>query len=73
MKNITVFFKHLYRGSFCYLPNYGDHPGTPIVIMLIAALTVAAGWPGFIYGSICFLPIYLWGSYHRSVEDPEQK
>lgn len=62
---------HIYRGSCHELPTYGSHPGIGIVVILILALTAAAGWAGLLFGSVTFLPIFFWGSYCRSVEDPE--
>lgn len=71
MKKIITTLKHIYRGSMCELPNFGYHPGTGMLIILILAFTAALGWAGLIFSSIAFLPIYFWGSYRRSVEDPE--
>ena len=61
----------MYRGSFHDLPTYGSHPGLGIVIPLMLACCVAGGWAGLFFSAITFLPIFLWGSYERSVEDPE--
>jgi len=71
MKKIKTFLYHLYRGSFHDLPTYGSHPGLGIVIILILAFTATTGWHGLLVSSVMFLPIFLWGSYDRSVEDPE--
>lgn len=73
MKKIITILKHIYRGSFCELPNYGYHPGTGIVLILLIAHFAVASWPGVIMGSLVYLPIYSWGAYRRSVEDPETK
>jgi hypothetical protein len=72
IQKIKTFFYHLYRGSFCDLPTFGTHPGLGIVIIFILAFTAATGWHGLLVSSFIFLPIFLWGSYHRSVDDPEE-
>lgn len=72
IQKIKTFFYHLYRGSFCDLPTFGTHPGLGIVIIFITAFTIATGWHGLLVSSFIFLPIFLWGSYHRSVDDPEE-
>ena len=72
MKKIKTILNHLYRGTFCELPNYGYHPGTPIISIMLFAFAAAGGFSGFVFGCITFLPVYLWGSYCRSIEDPEQ-
>jgi hypothetical protein len=66
-----TFFYHLYRGAFHDLPTYGSHPGLGIVTILLIACIAAGGWAGLFFSAITFLPIFLWGSYMRSVEDPE--
>jgi hypothetical protein len=72
IQKIKTFFYHLYRGSFCDLPTFGTHPGLGIVIIFITAFTIATGWHGLLVSSFIFLPMFLWGSYHRSVDDPEE-
>lgn len=67
MKNLLY---HTIRGCG-ELPTFGHHPGTPIVIAFIIAHTLAMGWFGLIMSCLMFLPIYLWGAYSRSIEDPE--
>jgi hypothetical protein len=72
IQKIKTFFYHLYRGSFCDLPTFGTHPGLGIIIIFMIAFTAATGWHGLLVSSLIFLPIFLWGSYHRSVDDPEE-
>ena len=56
-----------------YLPGYGSHPGTKIVLILIALSTIAGartgGLPGAIFGAtimtVTMGGIYLWGAYNR--------
>lgn len=71
MKKVITIIKHIYRGSVCELPNFGYHPGTEMVLILIIVTALAAGWPGLIGGSLFYLSIYFWGAYRRSVEDPD--
>lgn len=71
INKIKQFLYHIYRGSCHELPTYGPHPGLGIVVILILALTAAAGWAGLLFSSVTFLPIFFWGSYWCSVEDPE--
>jgi hypothetical protein len=71
MKLIKHICYHLYRGSFCDLPTFGTHPGLGMIIILMGSLTLVAGGPGLLVSSLVFLPIFLWGSYSRSVGDPE--
>lgn len=63
---------HIIRGCG-ELPTFGDHPGTGIVVILIAAITAAGGWHGLLVSSLCYLPIYFWGAYHRSIGDPDEE
>ena len=72
IQKIKTFFYHLYRGSFCDLPTFGTHPGLGIIIIFMIAFTAATGWHGLLVSSLIFLPMFLWGSYHRSVDDPEE-
>jgi hypothetical protein len=71
IQKIKTFLYHLYRGSFHDLPTYGSPPGLGIVTILMVACVAAGGWAGLFFSVITFLPIFLWGSYERSVEDPE--
>jgi hypothetical protein len=68
MKNIV---HHIIRGCG-ELPTFGDHPGTGIVVILIAAMTAAGGWCGLLVSSLCYLPVYFWGAYSRSIGDPPE-
>lgn len=63
----------MYRGSFCDLPTYGTHPGISVCIMLMLCFTVSGGLRGLLIFSFIFMPLFLHGSYYRSVEDPEVK
>jgi hypothetical protein len=69
MKNLI---HHIIRGCG-ELPTFGYHPGTAIVLIHIVAFTVAVGWRGFFVSCLIFLPIYFWGAYHSSVEDPDEE
>jgi hypothetical protein len=68
MKNLM---HHIIRGCG-ELPTFGQHPGTGIVLILLIAMTAAAGWHGLLIGCIFYLPMYFWGAYHRSMEDPPE-
>jgi hypothetical protein len=64
--------RHIVRGCG-ELPQCGEHPGTMPLLLLIAIGFSAAGVRGGIAMTVATLPVYLWGAYSRSVEDPPQE
>jgi len=62
-----------WQGCF-YLPGYGPHPGTKLIIIVIAMGACAgmqdAGWIGAAVGAVfmalVYVPFYLIGSYNRA-------
>lgn len=50
-----------------YLPICGNHPGTPMLVIMILAGAAAGGWHGGIMLSLLFGPIYLIGAHGRSI------
>jgi hypothetical protein len=60
---------HTFRGAFGNLPTFGRHPGLVLMLLLLVGLPALAGWLGLLINSILFLPIFLWGSYFRSLDD----
>lgn len=64
----TPWWKHVWRGCG-YLPICGNHPGTPMLVIMILAGAAAGGWHGGIMLSLLFGPIYLIGAHGRSVYD----
>ncbi|TQE91696.1 MAG: hypothetical protein FKY71_20125 [Spiribacter salinus] len=70
--------RHIRRGAG-YLPCCGDHPGTPLLLGIVAlnATTGAAtgGWPGAAFGAfvalVVFVPIWAIGAVERSKSQDE--
>lgn len=71
MNRIKHILWHTYRGAFHNLPSFGPNPSLMPMIALMAIFTVAEGIAGFIFTSCTFIPIFLFNSYFRSVDDPE--
>lgn len=63
-----TWWKHVWRGCG-YLPICGNHPGTPMLVIMILAGAAAGGWHGGFMMSLLFGPIYLIGAHGRSVYD----
>ena len=69
--------KHIWRGCG-YLPDYGDHPGTPVLFLLIVLGVLVGASNGF-YGAVMgagvmaliFGPVYLIGAYQRSKDSKD--
>ncbi len=78
LMNIDKLHSFLRKISWCwkgcfYLPGYGTHSGTPILIGLIiigALAGVEGGWKKSLVGAaimaLFFGPMYLIGSYERA-------
>ena len=61
-------WKHVWRGCG-YLDIAGNHPGTPMLVIMILAGAAATGWHGGLMMSLLFGPLYLIGAHGRSVYD----
>lgn len=46
-------------------PEYGPHPGTPFLMILILLGAMAGQWKGALAMAGVFGPMYLYGAYER--------
>ena len=58
-------FNDIRRGAG-YLPGYGSHPGTPMMIGLIAIGAIAGGWFGFGASVLFYVPMWAYGCVERA-------
>lgn len=56
--------KRIWKGLF-WSEKYGSHPGTFILIWLLALGLIAGGWIGLSIFFVSFVPLYLAGAYER--------
>jgi hypothetical protein len=56
--------KRIWRG-LQWSEEYGDHPGTLIMVAFLLLGAVAGGWRGVIVFAVLYGPLYLYGAYSR--------
>ncbi len=63
-----------------YVPGYGSHPGTGVLVAFVIMGAIAgahAGWRGAVFGAGAMLgvfgPMYLWGAHDRGMGSPTSK
>lgn len=58
-------FKDFVRGAG-YLPGYGEHPGTLLMLGLIAIGAYVGSWVGFAGSILFYVPIWAYGCIERA-------
>ena len=64
--------RRIYQGAR-WSPDYGSHPGTPIVLLLILSGTLACGWRGTVATTVVFGALWCIGAYERGAAAQEEK
>jgi hypothetical protein len=61
---------HTLRGIFCNLPVSGRNCGLITIVLTLLILPALAGTIGLLINLLVLLPVFIWGSYRRSLDDP---
>ena len=63
-KRKKYIIRQIWRGLWT-LPQCGEHPGTYILLVILAIATLG-GWGVFLVAAAIFVPMYLYGAYIRA-------